>query len=303
MMNNGSNNNKRSPSMTMQQYIDTDIRRQCMRGVIEAQNNSNNGMKIAGLVGLKKSNSTANAAAAGRVGGWSASHTPSAAAMNNISWINSGAPSTTTAQSRRKSLWFQSSNTTTTAATTNSRPSTSSSLPPTSRHHFKSHSIGSDSNNSSSTPTATTVTAAAAPRHRSKYDGLTMAQKGEIIVNDDIQWLKLQQSLRDHADGLWTSLAVQQVLHIYVQQRIDEMERLESALLEPNGPPSAAAASTDATTGNTITNDPVATAVAEEVGVVSVVKKFARRASQLATQSYLAPQNTTINNNNQNNNK
>jgi hypothetical protein len=286
--------------MTMQQYIDTDIRRQCMRGVIEAQSNSSNGMKIAGLVGLKKSNSTANGAASGRMGGWSASHTPSAAPMNNSSWMTSGAPNTTTAQSRRKSLWFQSSNTAAAATTTNSRPSTSSSLPPTSRHHFKSHSMGSDSNNSSSTPTATTATA---PRRSSKYDGLTMAQKVELIVNDDIQWLKLQQSLRDHADGLWTSLAVQQVLHIYVQQRIDEMERLESALLEPNGPPAAAAASTDTATSNTIINDPVATAVAEEVGVVSAVKKFARRASQLATQSYLAPQNTTINNNNQNNNK
>jgi hypothetical protein len=125
-----------------------------------------------------------------------------------------------------------------------------------------------------------------------------LAQKVEIIVNDDIQWLKLQQSLRDHADGLWTSLAVQQVLHIYVQQRIDEMERLELALLEPNGPPKAVA-SNDTASNSTINNDPVAIAVAEEVGVVYAVKKFARRASQLATQSYLAPHNTAINNNNQ----
>lgn len=273
--------------MTMQQYLENDLRRQCMRGIVDSQSNNHNGMKIAGLVGLKKSSSTANVAA-GRLGGWSASHSASAAPMNNSSWITGGALT----QPRRKSLWFQNSNNGTATATT--RPSTSSSILPTPRHHFKSHSMGSDSNHPSSTSAA-----AAIPRRSGRYDGLTLAQKVEIIVNDDIQWLKLQQSLRDHADGLWTSLAVQQVLHIYVQQRIDELERLESALLEPNGSPSAAA-STDTATNNTINNDPVAIAVAEEVGVVYAVKKFARRASQLATQSYLAPQNTTINSNNQN---
>lgn len=73
------------------------------------------------------------------------------------------------------------------------------------------------------------------PKQPSKYDRLTLAQKVDIIVNDDIQWLKLQQSLRD-ADGLWTSLGVQQVLNDHVQRRIEEMEQLEFAMSELNGP-------------------------------------------------------------------
>lgn len=276
------NTTKRNPALSMQLYLESDLRRQCIQSVNDSNSNSK---KIAGLVGLKKSNSASmglNTVASSRatmLGGWSTSHSNASpkyysnAPMNNTSsWITG----TSSAQQqppppllRRKSLWFHS--------TPNTNNKNNSSMAPSSRH-LKSHSMGSDSTASSnaSSTNATTIT-----RRSSKYDGLTLAQKVEIIVNDDIQWLKLQQSLRDHAEGLWTSLAIQQVLHTYVQQRIDEMEQLEYALNEPNGPPSA----TDATS-----TESAATATAEDVGVVSAVRKFARRAS-LATQSYLASQN------------
>jgi hypothetical protein len=67
-----------------------------------------------------------------------------------------------------------------------------------------------------------------------KYDNLTTARKVEMIVSDDVQWLKLQQSLRD--TGVWTSVGVQQVLHEHVRQRINDKEQLESAMSEINGP-------------------------------------------------------------------
>ena len=70
-------------------------------------------------------------------------------------------------------------------------------------------------------------------RKKGEYDNLTYAQKVEMIVNDEIQWLKLKQSLRE-AGGLWSNFAVQQVLHEHVQQRVDEIEQLELAMRESN---------------------------------------------------------------------
>mmetsp|Transcript_16431 Transcript_16431/g.23447 ORF Transcript_16431/g.23447 Transcript_16431/m.23447 type:complete len:225 (-) Transcript_16431:237-911(-) len=66
---------------------------------------------------------------------------------------------------------------------------------------------------------------------KGKYDNLTFAQKVEMIVKDQMQWLKLKQSLREAGRS---NFAVQQVLHKHVQQRIDEMEQLELAMYECN---------------------------------------------------------------------
>jgi len=117
-----------------------------------------------------------------------------------------------------------------------------------------------------------------------KYDGLTTAQKAEIVINDAMQWHKLQQSLRE-ADGVWTHLGVQQVIDTHLQMRLEEMERLEEALREQNGlcrnaiPEHSAAVET--------------IEIQEVVGVVGAVKKFARRAS-VATHNYLVNQKKNI---------
>ena len=66
-----------------------------------------------------------------------------------------------------------------------------------------------------------------------KYDNLAYAKKVEMIVSDEIQWLKLKESLRE-AGGLWSNFTVQQVLHEHIEQRIDEIEQLELALNECN---------------------------------------------------------------------
>lgn len=68
-------------------------------------------------------------------------------------------------------------------------------------------------------------------RKQGKFDNLTYAQKVGMIASDEIQWLKLKQSLRE-AGGQWSNLTVQQVLHEHVQQRVDEMEQLELAMYE-----------------------------------------------------------------------
>lgn len=114
-----------------------------------------------------------------------------------------------------------------------------------------------------------------------KYGGLTTSQKAEIVIKDDMQWHKLQQSLRD-ADGVWKLLGMRQVIDAHLQKRLEEMERLEEALREQIGP---------------IQNDLSEHSASmetlgaqEEVGVVGTVKKFARRAST-ATHNYLVHQN------------
>jgi hypothetical protein len=118
----------------------------------------------------------------------------------------------------------------------------------------------------------------------SKYDGLTTAQKAEIVINDDMQWHKLQQSLRE-ADGVWTHLGVQQVIDTHLQMRLEEMERLEEALKEQNGPCPNDAPEHSAALETIETQ--------EVVGVVGAVKKIARRAS-VVTHNYLVNQNKNI---------
>lgn len=255
-MANSNNNSGRhgNPPISMQLYREMDIRVQCA-------NMANGNKKPASLLRKPSVN---------MLTGWSGHANKS---LKTSSWdhhLSSGAGThqhnrgSGVAGSRSGYVWFPNGS--------------------TGRLQHKSASLGSDSLNSSvaararflSSRGSTSNVASTAP---GKYDGLTTAQKVEIIVNDDIQWLKLQQSLRD-ANGLWTSVGIQQVLYSHVQQRIDEMERLEKALNEENGP----------LRQNSLSDASPSVATREEIGVVSAVKKFARRAS-LVTQNYLVHHN------------
>lgn len=120
------------------------------------------------------------------------------------------------------------------------------------------------------------------PRSKtSKYDGLTTSQKAEIVIKDDMQWHKLQQSLRD-ADGVWKLLGMRQVIDAHLQKRLEEMERLEEALREQTGPIHNDLSQHSASMETSGTQ--------EVVGVVGAVRKFARRAS-IATHNYVVHQN------------
>ena len=65
-----------------------------------------------------------------------------------------------------------------------------------------------------------------------KYSNLTTQWKVEMTENDNIQWSQLQRSLtgRESA-GTYTFVGLDQVLYVYVQERILEMEDFENRII------------------------------------------------------------------------
>lgn len=63
------------------------------------------------------------------------------------------------------------------------------------------------------------------------YLQLNMHDKVQLVMKDDVQWAKLQRSLREET-STWTSLGIQQVITTHIDARVKEMEIMRHAKAE-----------------------------------------------------------------------